>query len=141
MPADSSPEMLVQDLMTTDVFTVDRNDALLMANRIMTLGRIRHVLVRDEDGALVGVLSQRDLFHSGLLKALGYGTHAVQRTLDDLLVKEVMTTELITTTPDTPLADAARSMVDHKVGCLPVMKGTQLVGILTESDFVKLHSR
>lgn len=141
MSGDSIPQMLVQDLMTTDVFTVDRNDALLTANRIMSLGRIRHVLVRDEDGNLVGVLSQRDLFHSGLLKALGYGTHAVQRTLDTLLVKEVMTTELITATPETPLADAARSMVDHKIGCLPVLKGTRLVGILTEGDFVKLHSR
>lgn len=133
-------EMLVKDLMTTDVFTVDRNEALLTADRVMSLGRIRHVIVVDEDGNLAGVVSQRDLFHSGLLKALGYGTHAMQKTLDGMLVKEVMTTNLITTGPDTPLKQAAGLMVQHKIGCLPVLEGSKLVGIVTESDFVKLHA-
>ena len=101
MPANDL-QMLVQDLMTHDVFTVDRNEALLTADRVMTLGRVRHVVVLDEDGKLAGVVSQRDLFHSGLLKALGYGTHARLKTLDTLLVKEVMVTNPITTTPKTP---------------------------------------
>ena len=139
--AHSEPiEMLVRDLMTTDVFTVERNEALLTANRVMTLGRVRHVLVLDEEGRLTGLLSQRDLFHSGLMKALGYGTHAVQTTLDGLLVKEVMTTNLITIGPDAPLKQAAGIMVAKKIGCLPVMEGKKLVGIITEGDFVKLHS-
>jgi CBS domain-containing protein len=98
------------------------------------------VVVLDEEGRLIGVLSQRDLFHSGLVKALGFGTHAVQKTLDDLLVKEVMTTQLITTEPDKPLKEAASIMLAHKVGCLPVLEGPKLVGIITESDFVRLHA-
>ena len=138
---DDSTKMLVRDLMTADVFTVDRNEALLTAERMMNLGRIRHVVVVDEDGKLAGVLSQRDLFHSGLVKALGYGTHAVQKTLDTLLVKEVMSTNVLTTRPDTPLSQAAALMFKQKIGCLPVVDGTKLVGILTEADFVKLHSR
>jgi len=138
---DDSTKMLVRDLMTADVFTVDRNEALLTADRVMNLGRIRHVLVVDEEGQLAGVLSQRDLFHSGLLKALGYGTHAVQKTLDTLLVKEVMCTNVLTTRPDTPLSQAATLMFKQKIGCLPVVDGTKLVGILTEADFVELHSR
>lgn len=141
MAEDESPQMLVQDLMTTDVFTVDRNEALLTAERMMNLGRIRHVLVLDEYGALVGLVSQRDLFHSGLMKALGYGQHAVLKTLDTMLVKEVMTTDLVTTTPRTSLREAAELMFTRKIGCLPVVEGEKLVGILTESDFVKLHSR
>lgn len=136
----ANSQMLVQDLMTHDVFTVDRNEALLTADRVMTLGRVRHVVVLDEDGKLAGVVSQRDLFHSGLLKALGYGTHARTKTLDTLVVKQVMTTNPITTTPDTPLEQAANLMFNHKVGCLPVLDGDRLVGILTEADFVRLHT-
>jgi len=138
---ENSTNMLVRDLMTADVFTVDRNEALLTADRVMTLGRIRHVVVVDEEGELAGVLSQRDLFHSGLVKALGFGTHAVQKTLDTLLVKEVMSSNVLTTRPDTPLSQAAALMFKQKIGCLPVVDGSKLVGILTEADFVKLHSR
>ena len=141
MPGDDSSEMLVRDLMTTDVYTVDRNEALLTADRMMNLGRIRHVVVVDEAGEVAGVLSQRDLFHSGLVKALGYGTHAVRQTLDTMLVKEVMTTNVVTTRPDTPLREAAALMFTRKIGCLPVVAGSKLVGILTEADFVKLHSQ
>ena len=141
MPGHESTEMLVQDLMTTDVYTVDRNEALLTADRMMSLGRIRHVVVVGDEGEVAGVVSQRDLFHSGLIKALGYGTHAMQKALDTLVVKEVMSTNVVTTRPDTPLKNAAELMFTRKVGCLPVVDGSRLVGILTESDFVKLHSR
>lgn len=133
-------ETLVRDLMTRDVHTVDPNDALLTADRIMSLGRIRHVLVVDSDDLLVGVLSQRDLFHNGLLRALGYGSYAAHKAMDGLVVKEVMTTSPLTIAPDAPLAQAAATMYKSKVGCLPVVEGDKLVGILTESDFVKLHA-
>ena len=52
-----------------------------------------------------------------------------------------MTNEVLTTTPDTPLADAARQMLERKIGCLPVLEDSQLVGILTEADFVALATR
>ena len=136
----SGTETLVRDLMTRDVHTVDRNDALLTADRIMSLGRIRHVLVLDSDGQLVGVLSQRDLFHNGLLRALGYGSYAAHKAMEDLVVKEVMTSSPLTIGPGEPLSRAAAIMFKSKVGCLPVLDGDKLVGILTESDFVKLHA-
>jgi len=56
-------------------------------------------------------------------------------------VKEVMTTDVITTRPDMALAEAAKTMLERKMGCLPVMDGGRLVGILTESDFVALVAR
>jgi CBS domain-containing membrane protein len=130
----------VRDLMTKDVVTLERNDKLLMADDVMRLGRIRHVPIVDGDGALAGIVSQRDLFHSGLMKALGYGSHGQRKALDMILIKEAMKTEVITTTPDTKLAAAARLMLAQKIGCLVVVDEGKIVGILSESDFVKLHA-
>ena len=130
--------VFVRDVMTRDVVTLDRNDKLLVADDLMRLGRIRHLPVVDEDGRLAGIVSQRDLFHSGLIKALGYGSHAQRQALDMVVVKEAMRSEVVTTTPDAPLRDAARLMLERKIGCLVVLDGQQIAGILTESDFVKL---
>lgn len=129
----------VRDLMATEVATVFRNDQLLIADDLMRLGRIRHTPVLDEGtGEVVGVLSQRDLFRGALARALGYGQHAQQKVLGMLLVKDVMTTDPATIEPDAPLAEAARLMLERKYGCLPVVEAGKLVGILTESDFVRL---
>jgi CBS domain-containing membrane protein len=128
----------VRDVMTQDLLTVERNQKLSTADDIMRLGRVRHVLVVSETGGLEGVVSQRDLFHGGLLKALGYGTRAKEHALDSLLVKEAMNAEPITTTPDASLQSAARLMAEHKIGCLPVLEAGRVVGILTEGDFVLL---
>lgn len=130
--------MLVRDFMTNEVVTLGRNERLAVADDVMRLGRIRHLPIVDEEGLLVGIVSQRDLFLSGLLRALGYGSHAQRQILDGVLVKEAMKTEVVTVSPDTPLADAARLMLEKKIGCLLVTSGKQILGILTESDFVKL---
>ena len=92
----------------------------------------------DEHGRLVGIVSQRDLFQSALLRALGYGSRARDSVPASVVVKEVMTGEVKTTTPGAPLADAARLMYERKIGCLPVVEDGALVGILTEGDFVRL---
>ena len=131
--------MLVRDVMTPDVVTLGRNESLVVADDVMRLGRIRHLPVVDTDGALAGIVSQRDLFHSGLLKALGYGTHAKQQALELLVLKEAMKTEVVTIAPDAPLVEAAQIMLDRKIGCLVVVDDAgKIAGILTESDFVKL---
>ena len=82
--------LTVRDLMSRDVLSVEQNQKLATADDVMRLGRVRHVLVMDEEGALQGVVSQRDLFHGGLLRAFGYGTRAKQQALDSMLVKEAM---------------------------------------------------
>jgi CBS domain-containing membrane protein len=133
--------MRVRDLMSSEVATVHRNDRLLIADDVMRLGRIRHTpVLDDETQEVVGILSQRDLFRGALARALGYGQHAQQKVLGMLFVKDVMTTDPVTTSPDAPLAEAARLMLERKIGCLPVLEGSELVGILTESDFVRLAS-
>lgn len=137
----AAKELRVRDVMTREVATLERNDKLSTADSVMRLGRIRHMPVLDEDGRLAGIVSQRDLFRGALLKALGYGASAEKRMLDLLVVKEVMTTGVVTIGPDRPLSEAARLMVERKLGCLPVVDGEKLVGILTETDFVVRYAR
>jgi CBS domain-containing protein len=134
----NAKQLQVRDVMTKDVVTLERNERLSVADDVMRLGRIRHLPVVDEEGALAGIVSQRDLFHGGLLRALGYGTHAKQRALDLLVLKESMKTDVVTIGPEAPLAEAAKIMILRKIGCLVVTEGKTIVGILTETDFVKL---
>jgi CBS domain-containing membrane protein len=135
-------ELKVRDLMTSDPTTLKRNDKLTLADDIMRLGRVRHLpVVDDDDQALVGIVTQRDLFRDALAQAIGYGKHAQRKILDTLSVKDVMATDVVTTGPDTSLVDAARLLTERKIGCLPVVKNGRLVGILTEGDFVALVAR
>ena len=60
--------------------------------------------------------------------------------LEQVAVKEAMSSEIQTAAPDTPLADAARLMIERKIGCLPVIENGKPVGIVTETDFVRLVS-
>ena len=132
----------VRDVMTVGPTTLKRNDKLTLADDIMRLGRVRHLPVVDDEGlVLVGIVSQRDLFRDALAQALGYGKHAQRRILDSLSVKEVMTSEVATISPEAPLVEAARLLTDRKIGCLPVVDGGELVGILTEGDFVALVAK
>jgi len=126
----------VRDLMTRSVKTLGQNDKLSAADAVMKTERIRHLPVIDENGRLAGIVSQRDLFLSALVRALGFGSATHDRMLNTLLVKEVMAENVVTTTPETLVTDAARVMVDRKIGCLPVIEGQALIGILSESDIV-----
>lgn len=76
-----------------------------------------------------------------MAQALGYGQYARRKLLDTFAIKDVMTTEVITASPDTPLVDAALKLIERKIGCLPVVENQRLVGIITEGDFVALIAR
>jgi CBS domain-containing protein len=130
---------LVRDLMSDQVATLNVNDKLSIADDVMKLGRIRHMPVLDDDDCLVGVLSQRDLLHGALAHTLGFGQVAKQKVMATILVKEVMASSPTTIGPDTAIGEAAAMMTSNKIGCLPVLEGERLVGILTEGDFVALH--
>jgi len=131
----------VRDLMSRSVKTLERNDKLSIADTLMRAERIRHLPVLDGTGRLVGILSQRDLFLNALVRALGFGAAARDRTLSSILVKEAMTEDVVTTTPDTLISAAAQVMVDRKIGCLPVLEDDTLVGMLSESDIVSAVAR
>lgn len=128
----------VRDVMSHDVHTVKRNDELAVADALMKQERVRHLPVLDEDGRVCAVVSQRDLFRGALLRALGYGGRAEELMLRQVAVKDTMSSQIQTTTPDMPVADAARLMIERRIGCLPVIENDRLVGIVTETDFVRL---
>jgi CBS domain-containing protein len=132
----SESDLKVKEMMTKEVFTLGRNNALDLADDIMTLERIRHLPVLDE-GRVVGVVSQRDLFRSALAVALGYGERAQKMLLKTLRVKEVMSEPAITVSPEATAKEATRLMLEHKIGCLPVVEGHTLVGIVTETDILR----
>jgi len=127
----------VRDIMTPEVTTLGRNDSLQVIKDIMTLGRVRHFPVID-DGKLVGVVSQRDLYKASLGSVMKYGEKAQRLFLEGIAVKEVMCEPVITIAPHASVKDAARLMTDKKIGCLPVLEGPKLVGIVTETDMLKL---
>jgi CBS domain-containing membrane protein len=85
---------------------------------------------------VVGVVSQRDIVLSGISWALGIGKSAHEKALETCLVKDVMTGSIDTVDPDADLQEASKLMTSRKIGCLPVVAGGVLEGILTEGDFV-----
>lgn len=137
---DATPasDVRVGDIMSKPPRTLQRNDRLSVADDLMRAERIRHLPVLDERGLVAGIVTQRDLFHSALVQALGFGTTARDKMLESIVVKDVMRDEVVTTGSDTSVAAAAGVMSDRKIGCLPVVDGDTLVGILTEADLVRL---
>ena len=127
----------VRDIMTSEVTTLDRNDSLQLAKDIMTLGRVRHFPVV-EDGKVVGVVSQRDLYKASLGSVMKYGEKAQRSFLEGIAIKEVMNDPPITIAPHATVQEAARLMMEKKIGCLPVLEGPKLVGLITETDMLKL---
>ena len=136
----SQSDATVKALMTTEVSTLGRNDTLDVADDMMTLERIRHLPVLDE-GQVVGVVSQRDLFRSALAVALGYGENAQKKLLRTIRVKEVMHEPAITVSPEATAKEAIRLMLERKIGCLPVVEGHTLMGIVTETDILRFVVR
>jgi len=133
----SMATLRVRDLMTSGVLTLEVGGNLAEASDLMNVHRIRHLPILDDDGALVGLVSQRDLLRG----ALGGGADlpaSIQRAyLRSIPVDEVMIRNVETVEPAVAIRDAAARMIDLKIGSLLVVEGPELVGILTESDFVR----
>lgn len=132
----AAESLFVYDLMTRHPVTLSTTDRLTVASDVMRLGRIRHLAVLDEGGELAGVLSDHDLACGPLLRACGIEPSMEQRILERVHVGEVMARRVSTTTPETPLREAAREMNRRKISCLPVVENDVVVGMLTEHDFV-----
>ena len=115
--------MLIRRAMTNGAETVSSRDTLRTAADLMARGGFRRVPVVD-DGKLVGIVSDRDVrAHSGYL--------------DITRVTAAMTSELKTVTPEMTVEDAARMMIHHKIGGLPVVENGDLIGIITTTDILK----
>jgi acetoin utilization protein AcuB len=128
--------MQVQEMMSTAVEVAGRNDDLSMVEELMTAKQLRHVPVV-EDGELVGIVSQRDLFKAMMSSTMGYGEKAQKAYLHNVRVKEVMTYPAITVAPDISVGATAELMLQKGIGCLPVVDGTRLVGMVTKTDLLR----
>lgn len=130
--------LTVGEVMSKKLVTVQRSDNLAALRDRMYEHNIRHLPVVDERCRLIGLVSHRDLLRNTLMERRGVSDYVEDSILEDLQVSEVMVDELEVTTPDTDLREAARIMLARKYGCLPVVHGSELVGILTEADFMKV---
>ena len=123
----------IGQFMSTDLFTVSPDDLVDLAASVMDWRHIRHVPVEDQDGRLVGLVT-----HRGVLRILSKRANS-----DDspTTVQEVMVPNPMTVTPDTSSLDAIEIMRSNRVGCLPVVEGDQLVGIVTSYDFLEASAK
>lgn len=130
-------KLKVSDLMTENVFSVNADEDLSRLSDLMEDIHVRHMPVKDEEGRLVGLVSQRDLLRSALYTSKDLPLSEQRQLLQRMTVGEIMTADPETAEMDQDIAEAGQIMLDNKLGCLPVVEGDQLVGILTEADFVK----
>jgi CBS domain-containing protein len=128
---------LVRDLMTEKVFTLSPSDNLVALEDLMDARHVRHVPIVDREGDLVGLVTHRDLSRSFLGRLDDLPVSVERDLLRGRRIREIMTTEPETVEPDASLKEAASILFENKIGCLPVVEGLHLVGILTEADFVR----
>lgn len=122
--------MRVREFMTSTHLTVARaGDDLALAGQMMLWTNVRHLPVVRDDGEVVGVVSVRDVLRQRREGNDGAGSHVT--------VEEVMSYPPVTVTPDMPLVSAINTMLDRKIGCLPVVERGALVGILTTTDLLR----
>ena len=134
-------ELTVGDLMTREVFALGPEDGLAALQDLMAERSVRHVPVVDRDGDLIGLVTHRDLLRTSLVDQADTPRFVEQTVLSRLKVGDLMTRDVETIGPDSDIREAAQTMYENKFGCLPVVEGRRLVGILTEADFVRLMAR
>jgi CBS domain-containing protein len=132
--------MQVWQLMSSDLTTLDADGTLDAADDLMKLKRIRHLPVL-QDERLVGLVTQRDLFLAGVSSVLNFRQTAEKEWLGRIRIREVMTRDLITVAPDTYIEEAAGRMLEHRIGCLPVMAAGKLIGLLSVRDCLRYLQR
>jgi acetoin utilization protein AcuB len=130
--------MLVKNRMTVEPVTVMPDTSFPETFRLMREKKIRHLPVVDEKGKLVGVIARTDLLHASPSSATTLSVFEMNFLLANLHVRKFMSTPPVTVSEDAPLEEAARVMVEKKIGCLPVMRDGELVGLITETDIFEV---
>ena len=126
----------VEDMMTRNPHTLLRSHTLADAKNTMEALDIRHIPVVDAERKLLGIVTQRDVLaaqESSLQKVPSDQSYTLSTPLND-----VMHTSIMTVSAGAGLKESAKYMQKHKVGCLPIVENNELVGIITDSDFVSI---
>jgi acetoin utilization protein AcuB len=130
--------MLVRERMTRHPITIDPETSVTDALEFMRQNRVRRLPVLDKKGRLIGIVSEKDLLYASPSPATSLDVWEIGYLLSKLKVKGIMTREVVTIEDSCTVDDAARSMVDHRIGGLPVTHKGELVGIITETDLFKV---
>jgi CBS domain-containing protein/gamma-glutamylcysteine synthetase len=125
--------MLVEEFMTTDLFTVNKDDLPDLSADMMEWQRIRYIPVEDIKGNLVGLISSRMLLRHFVLQQ--------REGMKDVRIEDLMISNPITIEPQATVSEALEIMTKKQIGCLPVVHKGNLVGIITESNFLNITSR
>jgi acetoin utilization protein AcuB len=128
--------MLVSERMNHPVITLSPDIPIVDALNLMKREHIRRTPVV-KDGKLVGIISDKDLLNASPSPATSLSVWEMNYLLSKITVKDVMTKKVLTVTENTSIEEAARIMADNKIGGLPVLRGEQVVGIITETDLFK----
>ena len=126
--------MLIKDRMTKHPLTISEDESIAETHRYMQEQNVRHLPVVSKAGDMLGLVAESDLLKAQPSTATSLSMWEIHYLLDRVKVKDVMVREVITTTEDCPIEDAAQRMLEHKISCLPVVRGDKLVGIITEVD-------
>jgi CBS domain-containing protein len=131
--------MRVKEFMSREVVTVDAAEHLDVAADLMRLGRLRHLPVMS-GGRLVGIITQRDLFQASSSSVRNLRPDAARDWIASISVSEVMIGDVVTTEPEASMRSATEVMLVKKIGCLPVVDQGKLVGVVSETDCLRLLS-
>ncbi|NNL66396.1 MAG: CBS domain-containing protein [Myxococcales bacterium] len=131
--ADHTP---VRAIMQEKIVTISAHESLSTVEDIMRLGRVRHMPVVS-GGKLVGVVSERDLLRNSLSSLSSHRQDERKAFLYAVEIGRVMSQPAIVIDPDASIKQAARTMADAKIGCLPVVLHDELIGLVTETDVLK----
>lgn len=128
--------MQVRDWMTTEVVCVSGKTSVGDAAALMKERRIRHLPVMERT-ELIGIISDRDVREAMPSQATSTESQLVRNWLEKVRVRDIMTRRVVGVSPDVSIAKAAGLMCRNKIGCLPVLDGGALIGIVTESDILR----
>ncbi|HJS19357.1 MAG TPA: CBS domain-containing protein [Anaerolineales bacterium] len=121
--------------MAVNPITISPKTTYAQASRLLRVKKLHALPVTDNEGQLVGVLTEKDLLDISPVAVLG--VHTISDLLSAMAIEKAMTKQVITVPEDCPLEEAARILIDHKIGGLPVMRGDQLIGMITEADIFR----
>jgi CBS domain-containing protein len=128
----------VSEIMSRDVLSVEEDDTLLNLLASLKALRFRHLPVVDES-RLIGLVTLTDLLGIASSNLLPHHGEQDRQLQERLRVRDIMAKDVVTVSPDTSLQEAGVLLLKQRVGCLPVVDGTNVVvGIVTASDFVKV---
>lgn len=129
--------MLVGERMSHPVITIRPDLPIIDALNLMKREKIRRAPVVRK-GVLIGIVSDKDLLNASPSPATSLSIWEMNHLLSKVTVDEIMSKGVLTVTEDTPIEEAARTMVDNKIGGLPVLRDGKIVGIITETDLFKI---